>query len=96
MQRENNFLRASKHWQYKFRRFLRICLYNGFIFAQISSFENVSKRDSILAPVTKQWIIAKDIPSYGSQQSRHAKIAIQTGRKNNVEECFRCSHWPLI
>ena len=41
---------------------------------KISSSENVSKRDAILAPVAKQWI-AKDIPSYGSQ-SRRAKIAI--------------------
>ena len=42
--------------------------------AQISSFENVSKRDAILAPVAKQWI-AKVIPSYGSL-SKCAKIAI--------------------
>ena len=41
---------------------------------QISSSENVSKRDAILAPVAKQWI-AKDISSYGSQ-SKRAKIAI--------------------
>ena len=34
----------------------------------------VFKRDTILAPVAKQWI-AKDIPSYGSQSNR-AKIAI--------------------
>ena len=32
------------------------------LIAQISSSENVSKRDAILAPVAKQWI-AKDIPS---------------------------------
>ena len=36
--------------------------------------ENVSKREAILAPVSKQWI-AKDIPSYGSQ-SKRAKMAI--------------------
>ena len=41
---------------------------------QISSSENVLKRDAILAPVAKQWL-AKDIPSYGSQ-SKRAKIAI--------------------
>ena len=41
--------------------------------AQISSSENVSKRDAILARVAKQWI-AKDIPSYGSQ-SKRAKIS---------------------
>ena len=42
--------------------------------AQISSSENVLKRDAILAPVAKQWL-AKDIPSYGSQ-SKRAKIVI--------------------
>ena len=42
--------------------------------AQISSSENVLKRDAILAPVAKQWL-AKDIPSYGSQ-SKRAKITI--------------------
>ena len=51
-----------------------VCTTASFI-AQISSSENVLKRDAILAPVPKQWI-AKDIPSYGSQ-SKRAKIAIQ-------------------
>ena len=51
-----------------------VCTTASFI-AQISSSENVLKRDAILAPVAKQWI-AKDIPSYGSQ-SKRAKIAIQ-------------------
>ena len=51
-----------------------VCTTAPFI-AQISSFENVLKRDSIyLASDAKQWI-AKDIPSYGSQ-SKRAKIAI--------------------
>ena len=50
-----------------------VCTTDSFI-AQISSSENVLKRDAILAPVAKQWI-AKDIPSYGSQ-SKRAKIAI--------------------
>ena len=50
-----------------------VCTTASFI-AQVSSSENFSKRDAILAPVTKQWI-AKDIPSYGSQ-SKRAKIAI--------------------
>ena len=36
-----------------------VCMTASFI-AQISSFENVSKRDAILAPVAKQWI-AKDV-----------------------------------
>ena len=44
------------------------------LIAKISSSENVSKWDAILAPVAKQWI-AKDIPSCGSQ-SKRAKIAI--------------------
>ena len=34
----------------------------------ILSFENVSKRDTILAPDAKQWI-AKDIPSYWANQN---------------------------
>ena len=50
-----------------------VCTTASFI-AQISSFQKVSKRDAILAPVAKQWI-AKDIPSYGSQ-SKRSKIAI--------------------
>ena len=41
--------------------------------AQILSFENVSKRDAILALVAKQ--IAMDTESYGSQ-SKRVKIAI--------------------
>ena len=45
-----------------------ICTTASFI-AQISSTENVLKRDAILAPVAKQWI-ARDIPSYGSQSKR--------------------------
>ena len=51
-----------------------VCTTASFI-AQISSSENVSKQDAILAPVAKQWI-AEDIPSYGSQ-SKRVKIAIQ-------------------
>ena len=51
-----------------------VCTTASFI-AQISSSENVLKRDAILAPVAKQWI-ARDIPSYGNQ-SKRAKIAIQ-------------------
>ena len=56
-----------------------VCTTASFI-AQISSFENASKRDTILTPVAKQWI-AKDIPSYGSQ-SKRAKIAIHWFGKN--------------
>ena len=50
-----------------------VCTTASFI-AQISSSENVSKRDAILAPVAKQ-SMAKDIPSYWSQ-SKRAKIVI--------------------
>ena len=50
-----------------------VCGTASFI-AHITSFENVSKRDAIFAPVAKQWM-AKNIPSYGSQ-SKRAKIAI--------------------
>ena len=75
---ENNFLSTSKHLkQVEVRRFLGICLYDCSIYRSnklISSSENFSKRDSILASVAKQWK-AKDIPSYGSQ-SKRAKIAI--------------------
>ena len=52
IQHENNFLPTGKHWQSKVRRFLGICLCDFFIFTQISSFEHVSKRDAILAPVS--------------------------------------------
>ena len=58
----NNFPPTSKHRQAKGRQFLGICLYDPFIIAQISSSENVLKRDAILAPVAKQ-CIAKDILS---------------------------------
>ena len=50
-----------------------VCMTASFI-VQISSSENLSKQDTILASVAKQWI-AKDILSYGSQ-SKQAKIAI--------------------
>ena len=50
-----------------------VCTTASFI-AQISSSENVSKRDAIFAPVAKQWI-TKDIPSYDSQ-SKCVKTAI--------------------
>ena len=58
----------------KFVAFLVFVCTTASFTAQVSSSENFSKRDAILAPVTKQWI-AKDIPSYGSQ-SKRAKIAI--------------------
>ena len=66
IQYENNFLPTSEHRQAKVRRFLSICFCMTATFmAQISSSENVSKRDDILATVAKQGI-AKDIPSYRS------------------------------
>ena len=58
----------------KFVAFLVFVCSTASFIAQISSSENVLKRDAILAPVAKQWM-AKDIPSYGSQ-SKRAKIAI--------------------
>ena len=58
----------------KFVTFLVFFCTTALFIAQISSSENVSKRDAILAPVTKQWI-AKDIQSYGSQW-KFVKIAI--------------------
>ena len=56
-----------------------VCTTASFI-AQISSFENVPKRD---AQVAKQWI-AKDIPSYVSQ-SKRAKIAIHRFGNTNAK-----------
>ena len=50
-----------------------VCTTASFI-TQILSSKNVSKPDTILAPVAKQWT-AKDIPSYG-RQSKLAKITI--------------------
>ena len=60
--------------QVQFVAFMEFVCTIALFIAQISSFENVSKRDAILAPIAKQWI-AKDIPSYGSQ-SKRGKIAI--------------------
>ena len=69
IQFENNFPPTSEHWQAKFVAFLVfVCTTASFI-AQISSSENISKRDAILAPVAKQ-SIAKDIPNYGSESKR--------------------------
>ena len=41
--------------------------------SQISSSENLSKRDAILPSVVKQWI-AKDIPSYGTRKNCYSLI----------------------
>ena len=74
IQLKNKFLPTSKQWPAKIVAFLVfVCMAASFI-ARISSFENVSKRDAILALVTKQWI-AKDITNYGSQ-SKRPKLAI--------------------
>ena len=75
VQYENNFLYLPVNTDKpKFVAVLVfVCTTASFI-AQLSSSENVSKRDAILAPVAKQWI-ANDILSYGSQ-SKPAKIAI--------------------
>ena len=58
----------------KFVAFLVFFCTTDSFFAQISSSEDVSKRDAILAPVAKKRI-AKDIPRYGIH-SKRAKIAI--------------------
>ena len=58
----------------KFVTFLLFVSTTASFITQILPFENVSKRDTILALVAKQGI-AKDIPSYGSQ-SECAKTAI--------------------
>ena len=68
------FLPAIKHRQAKFCLFFWHLAAASFT-AKISSFETVAKLKAILNPVPKQWIISKDIPSYGSQSER-AKSAI--------------------
>ena len=68
------YLPANTDKPIKFVAFLVFACTTALFIAQISSFEKVSKRDAIVAPVAKQWI-TKDIPCYGSQ-SKHAKIAI--------------------
>ena len=73
IQHENNFPPPVNTNKPKFVAFLVfVCTTTSFI-AQISSSENVSERDAILAPIAKQWI-SNDIPSYESQ-SKRAKIA---------------------
>ena len=52
---ENHFLLTSEHRQAKVSFLVFVCITATFI-AQISSSENVSKRDAILAPVTKHGI----------------------------------------
>ena len=75
IQRENNFLPSRINTdKLKFVAFLVFVCTTALFIAQISSSENFSKRDAILASVAKQWL-AKDIPSYGSQ-SKGAKITI--------------------
>ena len=54
IQPENNFLPISEHREAKVRPFLGIFCTTAPFIAQISSSENVSKRDAILAPVAKQ------------------------------------------
>ena len=60
IQHENNYLPTSKHRQANFVPFLIFVCTTASFFAQISSPQNVLKRDAILAPVFK------DISSYGS------------------------------
>ena len=68
IQHENNFLPTSKHRQANFVAFLIFVCTTASFFAQISSYENVLKRDAILAPV------AKGIPSYRSQSEKARKL----------------------
>ena len=63
------FVPTSKHRQAKIVAFVVFVCTTASLIAQISSSENASRRDAILAPV------AKDIPSYGSQ-SKGKKSAI--------------------
>ena len=72
VQYENNFLYLPVNTDKP--KFVAVLVFVSSFIAQLSSSENVSKRDAILVPVAKQWI-ANDILSYGSQ-SKPAKIAI--------------------
>ena len=49
-----------------------VCTTASFV-PQISSSENLSKRDATFASVAKQWI-AKDIPSYGTRKNCYSLI----------------------
>ena len=68
IQHENNFLPTSKHRQANFVAFLIFVCTTASFFAQISSSENVLKRDAILAPV------AKGMPSYRNQSENAQKL----------------------
>ena len=57
----------------KFVAFLVFFCTTASFIAQISSFENVSKRDAILAAVAKQWI-AKDSPSLRGAKQNARKL----------------------
>ena len=72
VQYENNFLYLPVNTDKP--KFVAVLVFVSSFIAQLSSSENVSKRDAILVPVAKQWI-ANDLLSYGSQ-SKPAKIAI--------------------
>ena len=54
IQQENYFLPTSKHRQAEVRRFLGIFCTTASFIVQISSSDNFSKRDAILASVVKQ------------------------------------------
>ena len=54
IQHENDFLPTSENRQAKVQRFADFFCTTASFIAQISSSENVSKRDAILAPVEKQ------------------------------------------
>ena len=74
IQQEGNFLTYQQNTDKpKVVAFLIFVCTTTLFIAQILSSKNVSKRDAILAPGTKQWI-AKDILSYGNQ-SNCTKIA---------------------
>ena len=68
-----------------------VCTTASFI-AQISSSENASKRDAILAPVANS--VAKDIPSYGSQSKRAKSASGWFGKYKAY--CLRDSHFKKV
>ena len=60
--------------------------------ASISSIENISKRDAILAPVSNQRI-AKDIPSYKSNQTAR-KLVFTDLVNTNYYYCYILISYP--
>ena len=100
IQRENNFLPTSEHWQAKLKLvvFLVLILFftTGSCIAQMSSSKkHVSKQDAILDPFAKQWITT-DILSYGNQSKRAKIVLYFTDLVNTNDYCVDWGSCYLI